>query len=138
MKVAVRYYSRSGNTKKLAEEIAKTAGVTAETTEQPLGEPVDLLFLGSAVYAAGVDEHVKSFLRDLDPAQVKKIVNFSTAALLPGTYAQVSKLAAERGLPLAAEEFHCRGRFSLLHRDRPNAADLAEARAFAEKLLERD
>ena len=51
MKIAVRYYTRSGNTKKLAEAIAKAVGAEAKTVDEPLWEDVDILFLGSSVYA---------------------------------------------------------------------------------------
>lgn len=33
MKIAVRYYSRSGSTKKLADAVAQAVGVTAQTTD---------------------------------------------------------------------------------------------------------
>lgn len=36
MKVAVRYYTRGGNTKKLADAISKALGVPAQTTSVPL------------------------------------------------------------------------------------------------------
>ena len=42
MKIAVRYYSRSGNTRKLAEAIAKAVNVEAKTTDEPLDEDVDI------------------------------------------------------------------------------------------------
>ena len=61
MKIAVRYYTRGGNTKKLADAISKAVGVDAETTSVPLTEDVDILFLGSSVYANGVDDAVKEF-----------------------------------------------------------------------------
>ena len=38
MKIAVRYYSRGGNTKKLADAIAKAVGVEALTADTPLKE----------------------------------------------------------------------------------------------------
>lgn len=56
MKIAVRYFSRTGNTKKLAEAIAKAINVEAKITDKPLCEDVDILFLGSSAYANGVDE----------------------------------------------------------------------------------
>ena len=66
MKAAVRYYTRSGNIKKLAEAIAKAVGVEAKTVDEPLREDVDILFLGSSVYAYGVDDSIKNFIaRDL-------------------------------------------------------------------------
>lgn len=135
MKIAVRYYSRGGNTKKLADAIASEAGVKAETVDQPLREPVDVLFLGSSVYAAGVDDSVKKFIADLDPSMAKRIINFSTAALLPSTYNQVSKLLSEKGMKLDPEEFHCRGSFAIMHKGHPDAKDLNDARAFVRKVL---
>ena len=62
MKIAVRYHSRSGNTEKLARAIADAVGAQALPVSVPLGERVDILFLGSAVYAAGIDEAVKTFV----------------------------------------------------------------------------
>lgn len=49
MKIAARYYTRSGNTKKLADAIADAVGTTAKTTAEPLTEDMDILFLGSSV-----------------------------------------------------------------------------------------
>lgn len=47
---AVRYYSKLGNTKKIAEAIAEGAGVSAVsiTDEPELKEHTDVLFLGGA------------------------------------------------------------------------------------------
>ena len=56
MKVEVRYFTRTGNTKKLADAISEALGVKAETVDAPLSEKADILFLGSSVYAAGVDD----------------------------------------------------------------------------------
>lgn len=134
MKIAVRYYFRGGNTKKLADAIAKAAGVAAEAVSVPLTEDVDILFLGSSVYAGGVDDEVKSFIKGID-VRVGKVVNFSTAALVRSTYKQVEKLLSEKNIPLAQEEFYCRGSFALLHRGRPNAQDCAAAAQFAGRLI---
>lgn len=135
MNIAVRYYTKTGNTKKLADEIARAAGVEAQTTDVPLDAEVDILFLGSSVYAAGVDSAVKNFIADLSPAQVKKVVNFSTAALLPSTYKQVKELVEKKGIVMAAEEYHCKGSFGLLHKSRPNETDLEKAYEFAQEVL---
>lgn len=135
MKIAIRYYSKTGNTKKLADAISKVANVKAETLNQPLAEEVDVLFLGSAVYAAGVDEEVKRFIASLDKNKVKKVVNFSTAALLPSTYRQVKKLLAQKGITLDQDEFHCRGKFQMMHRGKPDENDLKEVQAFAKKVI---
>ena len=137
MKTAIRYYSRGGNTKKLAEAIAKAIGVPAETTSAPLTEDIDILFLGSSVYANGVDEEVKRFISGIG-VKVGKVVNFSTAALMKSTHKQVAKLLAEKNIPFAEEEFACRGSFALLHRGRPNADDCKAAGEFAKKIVSRE
>lgn len=135
MNIAIRYVTRTGNTKKLADAIAEAVGIPAETMDVPLDEPVDVLFLGSSVYAAGVDNQVKAFINTLDADKVGRVACFSTAALLPSTYAQVSKLLAARGITADTREYHCRGQFSFAHKGRPNAEDLKAAKSFARYTL---
>lgn len=134
MNIAVRYYTKSGNTKKLADAIAEVVGVEAADVSAPLCEKTDILFLGSSVYAAGVDSSVKSFMKDNAP-NIGTIVNFSTAAILASTYKQVAELAKSHNIAIAEEEFHCRGSFGPIHKGRPNAGDLKEAAVFAAKFL---
>ena len=134
MKIAVRYYSKTGNTKKLAEAIAKVAGVKAETVDVMLDKDTDILFLGSSVYGAGVDPKIKEFIATLSP-KVKKVVNFSSAAILKSTYAQVSKLLVEREIQVDPREYHCRGSFSLLHKGHPDAKDVTAAEKFTRDIL---
>lgn len=133
MKAAIRYFSRGGNTEKLAQAMSKAIGVETLTTEHPLTEDVDVLFLGSAVYAYGVDESVKKFISGID-VKVGKVVNFSTAAIIKSTYKQVGKLLEEKNIPLAKEEFYCRGSFGPMHKGKPDATDLKAAAEFAKKI----
>ena len=134
MKVAIRYYTRGGNTKKLADAISEAIGVEAKTTAEPLTEDVDILFLGSSVYAYGVDDEVKKFINGID-VKVGKVVNFSTAALIKSTYKQVAKLLAEKNIPFAEEEFACKGSFAMMHKGKPDADDCKAAAAFAKKIV---
>ena len=133
MKVAIRYYTRGGNTKKLADAISEAIGVEAKTTAEPLTEDVDILFLGSSVYAYGVDDEVKKFISGID-VKVGKVVNFSTAALIKSTYKQVAKLLAEKNIPFAKEEFACKGSFAMMHKGKPDADDCKAAAEFAKKI----
>ncbi len=135
MKIAVRYYSKGGNTKKLADAIASALGVEAETVDRPLDGKTDMVFLGSAVYANGVDESVKRFLRK-NADNIGTLYNFSTAAIAPSTYKQVKKIADENGINLSAREYHCKGSFLLLNKGRPNQGDITRAVAFAKLALQ--
>ena len=134
MNTAIRYYSKTGNTKKLAYAISEVTGVEAQTVNVPLDGEVDILFLGSSVYAAGVDEKVKEFIQSLDSKKVKKVVNFSTAALLSSTYNQIKKLLEPKQILLAEQEFHCRGSFKIMHKGRPSEEDLKAVQEFARSI----
>ena len=134
MKVAVRYYTRSGNTKKLAEAVAKGALCEAEDVFVPLTEKADILFLGCSYYAFDVDDSVKRFIVE-NKENIGKIVCFGTSAMMKSMKKPVSKVADSVGVAVADEEFHCRGQFGMLHRDRPNEEDLKDAEAFARGML---
>jgi len=95
---------------------------------------VDILFLGSSVYAYGVDESVKKFIAG-NKVKIGKVVNFSTAALIRSTYKQVAKLLVGKSIPLAGEEFYCRGSFGPMHKGKPDAEDMKRAAEFAKKIV---
>ena len=133
-KVAVRYYTKTGNTKKLAEAIAGALGVQALPISEPVAEAVDVLFLGNSYYAFTIDPEVRAFVRSLDKNRIGRIVNFGSAAMLNSTYKKVKAEADRVGIPMDEREFHCKGEFKGLHKGRPNDEDLAAAAAFAKSL----
>ena len=134
MKIAVRYYTKTGNTKRLAEAVAQAVGAEALPISAPVSEKVDILFLGNSYYAFSIDPAVRDFVRSLDKAMVGKIVNFGSAAMLNSTYKKVKAEADRVGIPMDEREFHCRGEFKGIHKGRPNEEDLREAAAFAKKI----
>jgi len=134
MKIAIRYYTKTGNTKKLAEAIGTAINVEAKTVDEPLTEDVDILFLGSAVYAAGIDQKIKDFIKNIN-VKVGQVVNFSSAALIESTYKQVKKEVEDKGLKMSEDEFHCRGAFKFVHRGRPNDDDLRDVQEFAKRII---
>lgn len=131
MTFAVRYYTKTGNTKRLAEAIAKELGVQALPISEPITEHVDALFLGNSYYAFTIDPEVKAFVSSLDKSKVGKIVNFGSAAMLNSTYKKVKAVADKVGIPMDEKEFHCKGEFKAFHKGRPNEEDLKAAAAFA-------
>lgn len=136
MKVAVRYYTKTGNTKRLAEAIAKAVGAEALPISTPVTEQADVLFLGNSYYAFSIDPEVRDFVRALDKNKVGKIVNFGSAAMLNSTYKKVKAEADKVGIPMDEREFHCKGEFKGIHKGRPNQDDLTAAAAFARKIME--
>ena len=135
MKVAVRYYTKTGNTKKLAEAVARAVGAEALPLSNPVEEAVDILFLGNSYYAFSIDPEVRHFIRSLDRSKIGRIVNFGSAAMLNSTYKKVKAEADKIGIPMDEREFHCKGEFKGVHKGRPNEEDLKAAAAFAEEIV---
>ena len=134
MTYAVRYYTQTGNTKRLAEAIANELGVEALPLSAPITEKVDVLLLGNSYYAFTIAPEVRDFVSGLDKAKVGKIVNFGTAAMMNSTYKKVRSVAATRGIPVLDKEFHCKGEFKGMNKGRPNEDDLKAARVFVKSI----
>lgn len=127
---AVRYYSRSGNTKAVAEAIAAEAGVKAvsvDAEEAPVQEETGLLFLGGALYAYGLDRHLRHYIRELDASHIKKAVLFSTASLSRHALDLMRKYLEEQGIAVDPHTYYVKGRKA--------AASADEAKAFARERL---
>ncbi len=135
MKIAVRYYTKTGNTKRLAEAVAKAVGVEALDIGTPITEPVDILFLGNSYYAFTIDPAVRSFILSLEKEKVGRIVNFGSAAMMNSTWKKVRAVADQVGIPMDEREFHCKGEFKGIHKGKPDEKDLSAAAEFAKGIL---
>ena len=135
MSTAVRYYSKGGNTKKLAEAIASVAGCEALRIDTPITEETDVLFLGASVYAYGIAEEMRRFISDMDVSKVKKVVVFSTSALAQRAFPEIEKALKDTGVNVEERNFYCRGSFLMMHKGRPNEKDLEDAKKFAKEIL---
>ena len=135
MNIAIRYYTRSGNTQKLADAISKALDIEAFDVGVPLSEKADILFLGCSYYAFDVDPAVKDFIVN-NKDNIGKIVCFGTSAMMKSMKKPVTKVAKTVGITVADEEFHCRGKFGKLHKNRPNEDDLKAASEFAKKVVQ--
>ena len=157
-KTLVTYFSRTGNTKKVAEAIF--AALDGDKDLKPMEEahPLDgysLVFIGFPVQSHSVPYKVEEFLKTI-PAG-KKIALFCTHGALPGH--RLSREAIEYAVVLAVKAkvlgtFAVRGRLSMQALDalgrspehqewtdmaasantHPNETDLAEAKVFARRI----
>ncbi|MBQ8371386.1 MAG: flavodoxin [Clostridia bacterium] len=134
MNIAIRYYTRSGNTKKLADAIAEAISVEAKDITAPLTEKADILFLGSSYYAFDADDAVKRFIAD-NKDSIGRIVCFGTSAMMKSMRKHIAKVADKLDVAVADEEFHCRGRFGIIHKGRPNEKDVESVKEFAIQIL---
>ena len=131
MNIAVRYFSRGGNTKKVAEAIANAVGASAKDCSAPVNGTVDLLFLGGSVYGFGLDERLTNYISGLDPVNVKRAAVFGTSAIVKTGNGEIAKLLQEKGITVMQEGFYCRGAFAVMHRGHPNSDDLEKAAVYA-------
>ncbi|QPS71443.1 flavodoxin family protein [Lactococcus garvieae] len=105
MKYAVRYASRGGNTRAVADVIADKINVKAERISEPLEEEVDVLFLGAGVWFASVTKDMKEYLAALDSGKIKQIVAFSTSGHLESAIKKITAAAKEKGIKVNPESF---------------------------------
>jgi flavodoxin len=113
MHTAVRYFSRSGNTKKVAEYIAEAAGVNAvsvDAADAALTEEADVLFIGGALYAYGIDDELKKYLNTLSSDKVGKAVVFSTSWLSKHALDLIKKALTEKGIKVEEETFYLKSK----------------------------
>lgn len=134
MKIAVRYFTRTGNTKKLADAISKAVNTQGYEVSVPLNERVDVLFLGCSYYAFDVDESVKKFIAD-NKENIGEIVCFGTSAMMKSMKKPIRKVTESLGIAVSEKEFHCRGRFGRMHKDRPDQKDVNNAVEFAKSII---
>jgi flavodoxin len=139
MKTEVIYYSRSGNTKKVADAIAQALGQVSEAVapDYPL-ENVGILFLGAGAYANKVDKRMTEFIRTLNSGQVKNVALFGSYGWHKNYLSYMRDLLKAQGINVIEETYSCKGKlFFFIYRKHPNDQDLRQAQEFAKVVYEK-
>lgn len=134
MKTAIRYFSKFGHSKMMADVIAQELGCQAETVAVPLQEPVEVLYLGSGVLLGRISGEVADFIRSLAPNMVKRVVCFGSCAIIKSPVPQMRSLLQARGIQVDGRSFTCRGSMGPLHAGHPDQQDLDRLRQFVQTL----
>lgn len=130
MKIQVRYYSRSGNTKLLAEEIAKECNVKAisiDDKKASIDKKTDILFIGGALYMYGIDKKLKQYISELNPNNINKAIVFSTTSISKHSISIIKKLLKDKGINVSDKYIYARSK--------PNNKELNEARIIVKNSL---
>lgn len=113
MNIAVRYYSRSGNTKLLAEAIAKGLNVEAISIDNEgsqITDNTDILFVGGALYAYGLDKNLKEYLANIDGTKIKRAIVFSTSWLSKHSIDLIKKALKDKGFDVDEEFIYAKSK----------------------------
>ena len=133
-KIAVRYCSKTkaGNTRRIAEAIAKGAGVDAVSIadEAELTGPVDILFLGGAPYANIMAPELREYASKLTADAVKEVYLFTTSNWSRRTVLALKKLLKEKSIKVNDDFFYAH----MLNIE----GRLSEAEEFGRKVIGRD
>ena len=108
MEIAVRYFSKLGHTKEIAEAIAEAVGVEAKSIvdEPSLDHRVDVLFLGGAPYANIMDDKLRTYAKSLSKDMVGKAVLFTTSNWSQRTANSLRKILSSNGIEVAEGHFY--------------------------------
>lgn len=131
VKYAIRYFSREGSTRKLAEAIADELGIIAYDVTEPLIDPVDVLFLGGAVYKNDLDIEFRSFIETLDSDLVGEAVVFSISSGKKMPYDVIKVILDEKGIKLNDKTYFCKGKTLFGNSGHPDIDDLKAVKIFA-------
>ena len=134
MRVDVRYYTKNGATRKLAEAIAAAVDAEALTVDIPLEQRADVVFLGASVYGGKPDPAVLRFIRQ-NAKHIGKIVVFGSACTSRSAFPAIKAAAAVEAVKTAEMFFQCKGNFLFFNKNRPNDQDCNDAADFAKKQI---
>lgn len=130
MNIKVRYYSRSGNTKLLADAIAKGLNVEAisvDSNNSQIKDDTDILFVGGALYAYGLDKKLKQYLANIDGSKIKRAVVFSTSWLSKHSIELIKNHLRDKGINVDEEYIYAK--------NKPNDEFLKQVQSDVKKYL---
>jgi flavodoxin len=133
----VLVYSKSGNTRKVADAIAEELGVKAvDVSAAKLDPAAKVIFLGSGRYGGLPGPEMQKFI-DASDFKGRKVAYFSTfwrATLSKDREVEATTKALEKKGAIVLGEYHCPGKTKIFNSGHPNAEDLGSAKKFAKEM----
>jgi len=131
MEFQVIYFSKKGNTKKIAEAIAFELGVTAEDVKNAKLDGNTLAFLGSGCYGGKPAKSMTQFIQD-NSFTSRDVALFGTSGSGDGIEVNEMESVLRSKDARIKGRFFCKGKFLFANRGRPNDEDVDEAKKFAQ------
>lgn len=135
MKTAIRYFSKFGHSKQMAQAIAEVVNEQPQTVATPLTEPTDVLFLGAGIFLGSVNKSVMQFIDTLTAEKIGCVVLFGSSALISEPTKGMSEALAKRGVKVYEKVFECKGAMGPLNSGHPDKQDLEALREFVKNIV---
>jgi len=137
MNVKLIYFSRGGNTRKIALAIAEELKINPIDVKNETSEvsSADLLIVGSGTYGSQPGKEMVNYLENLKPVNGKRAACFSSCAGdASKTLEAMKDILTKKGYTIV-DCFSCFGKFAgLSKRGHPSDEELRHAKEFARKL----
>lgn len=135
MTYQVIYFSRKGNTKKIAQAIASQLDVDVEDVKTAKLLEDSFIFLGSGCYAGKPSPHITKFIEE-NHFESRTVALFGTSAGGEGKeVSEMEKLLTEKKACIKGS-FFCKGKFLFKNKDHPNEQDCSDAKKFAQEMIQ--
>lgn len=130
-------YSKSGNTRKVADAIAEELGVRAvDVTAARLDPGAKVIFLGSGRYGGLPGPDMQKFIEAND-FRGRKVAYFSTCwrmGMSKDREIESTVKALEKKGAIVLGDYHCLGKTKIFNLGHPDAKDLDSAKKFAREM----
>ena len=113
MEVAIRYQSRGGHVKEMAEIIAEGAEVEPISIDDPraaIKKPVDILFIGGALYKFKLDPGLEEFIESIPEGKVRMAIVFGSSALTRRPIYLIQERLKAKGIDIHPMCLYMRGK----------------------------
>ncbi len=130
----VIYYSRGGNTEKVATAIAAELGVPPQNVKNVKELPKDsLIFLGSGCYGGRPASEMLKFIEKND-LKGRRVALFGTSASGEGKEIDVMEKMLRGKECKVLGKFCCTGKFLFSNKGHPSEEELDKSRYFAQRM----
>jgi flavodoxin len=136
MKVAVVYFTKTGNSSKIANAISKELQINAEDVKSnPTLNNVDLLFIVGGIYGGASDPCMIEYVKGLNRNMVKKVALVTSCVSQKVKQKMVRDILSGNGIEVIPEEFICQGRFLFIGLGHPNNTDIENALSYVKNVI---
>ena len=134
-KMQVLYFSKAGNTEKMAQAIGKSQ--KAKSDKIPPAYPVEgqkLILIGLELGKGSVDKQVKDFINDLKPERTKNVAFFVTANV--SALEELKDILKHKGVNVLDDVYACEVKGGLFRSGKVTDEDIQAVVKWADKVTD--